>query len=164
MAADRAAAPEPSKKNFKISVAIAVGCFLALLIPVGGCFAAIAIPNLLNAIDRGKQKRTMVDIRTLGQALESYSMETNSYPEAETMEELRSIIEPDYIASTPTVDGWGNELVVWSTPMGYSICSPGKDGGEICGTVGDGGTTTNFDDDIVFRDGQFIQWPVGLQQ
>ena len=35
-----------------------------------GIIAAIAIPNLLNAIDRGKQKRTMADMKALAVALD----------------------------------------------------------------------------------------------
>ena len=41
--------------------------------------AAIAIPNLLNAIQRGKQKRTMGDMRTVGTANETYSLDANQY-------------------------------------------------------------------------------------
>ena len=36
-----------------------------------GTIAAIAIPNLINAINRGRQKRTMVDMRTIGAAVEA---------------------------------------------------------------------------------------------
>jgi general secretion pathway protein G len=37
---------------------------LLIVVAIIGIIAAIAIPNLLNAIDRGKQKRSMADIRT----------------------------------------------------------------------------------------------------
>src|SRR5262245_11838977 len=36
---------------------------LLIVVAIIGIIAAIAIPNLLNAIDRGKQKRTMADMR-----------------------------------------------------------------------------------------------------
>ena len=36
---------------------------LLIVVAIIGIIAAIAIPNLLNAIDRGKQKRTMADLR-----------------------------------------------------------------------------------------------------
>jgi prepilin-type N-terminal cleavage/methylation domain-containing protein len=48
---------------------------LLIVVAIIGIIAAIAIPNLLNAIQRGKQKRTMGDLRTCATANESYSLE-----------------------------------------------------------------------------------------
>src|SRR5882762_1185179 len=53
---------------------------LLIVVAIIGIIAAIAIPNLLNAIDRGKQKRSMADIRSLGTATESYAVDNNFYP------------------------------------------------------------------------------------
>ncbi len=53
---------------------------LLIVVAIIGIIAAIAIPNLLNAIDRGKQKRTMADMRSIGTAVESYSIDFNFYP------------------------------------------------------------------------------------
>ena len=39
---------------------------LLIVVAIIGIIAAIAIPNLLNAIQRGKQKRTMSDMRSSG--------------------------------------------------------------------------------------------------
>ena len=39
---------------------------LLIVVAIIGIIAAIAIPNLLNAIQRGKQKRTMADMRAVG--------------------------------------------------------------------------------------------------
>ena len=36
---------------------------LLIVVAIIGIIAAIAIPNLLNAVDRSKQKRTMADLR-----------------------------------------------------------------------------------------------------
>ena len=41
---------------------------LLITLVVIGVIAAISIPNLLAAIDKGKQKRTMADLRTVGTA------------------------------------------------------------------------------------------------
>ena len=54
---------------------------LLIVVAIIGIIAAIAIPNLLNAIDRGKQKRTMADLRSMGTAIEEYSIDNNFYPE-----------------------------------------------------------------------------------
>ena len=55
---------------------------LLIVVAIIGIIAAIAIPNLLNAIDRGKQKRTMADMRSIGTAVESYAVDNNVYPVA----------------------------------------------------------------------------------
>ena len=46
---------------------------LLIVIAIIGILAAIAIPNLLNAVQRGKQKRTMSDMRALSTAIEAFA-------------------------------------------------------------------------------------------
>ena len=55
---------------------------LLIVIAIIGILAAIAIPNLLNAVQRGKQKRTMSDMRALATAIEAYAVDNNIYPAA----------------------------------------------------------------------------------
>src|SRR6476660_5636480 len=55
---------------------------LLIVIAIIGILAAIAIPNLLNAVQRGKQKRTMSDMRALATAVEAYAVDNNQYPAA----------------------------------------------------------------------------------
>src|SRR5207245_4089012 len=52
---------------------------LLIVVAIIGIIAAIAIPNLLNAIDRSKQKRTMADMRSVGTACEEYSIDSNNF-------------------------------------------------------------------------------------
>ncbi len=52
-------------------------------VATAGIVSAIAIPNMLNAIDRARQKRTMADLRTVGIALEAYGIDNNHYPVSE---------------------------------------------------------------------------------
>jgi general secretion pathway protein G len=135
---------------------------LLIVVAIIGIIAAIAIPNLLNAIDRGKQKRTMADLRSIGTAIESYSIDNNVYPTAGNFTALEPSVEPIYIRTAPQNDGWGREFLVDSTTVLYTVCSGGKDGG---GCVGDGGgATQSFNDSITFANGQFVQWPEGTQQ
>jgi general secretion pathway protein G len=135
---------------------------LLIVVAIIGIIAAIAIPNLLNAIDRGKQKRTMADLRSIGTAIESYSIDNNVYPVATDMTTLETHISPIYIRTAPDNDGWGRVFNVASTTVLYTVCSGGKDGG---GCVGDGaGSTSSFNDSITFANGQFVQWPEGTQQ
>jgi len=136
---------------------------LLIVVAIIGIIAAIAIPNLLNAIDRGKQKRTMADLRSIGTSVEEYAIDNNIYPTAATMAALEPLIEPIYIRTAPTTDGWKNLFVVSSSTTGYTVGSGGKDGGALT-VVGGGGPTSNFNDAIIFINGQFVQWPEGTQQ
>ena len=135
---------------------------LLIVVAIIGIIAAIAIPNLLNAIDRGKQKRTMADIRSIGTAVESYAVDNNVYPVAVTAAALQGLVAPIYIKTMPTSDGWNNTLAVTSAATQYTIQSKGKnaaDDGCVTGTL-----TTLFNQDICFVNGQFIQYPQGTQQ
>src|SRR5215813_7171001 len=52
---------------------------LLIVVAIIGILAAIAIPNLLTAMQRSKQKRTMADMRTIATAWESRATDTNRY-------------------------------------------------------------------------------------
>ena len=45
---------------------------LLIVVAIIGIMAAIAIPNLLVALQKGKQKATMGDMKSVGTALEVY--------------------------------------------------------------------------------------------
>ena len=134
---------------------------LLIVVAIIGIIAAIAIPNLLNAIDRGKQKRTMADLRSIGTAIESYAVDANFYPTAATAAALEAVVEPIYIKSMPTEDGWGYAMQVTSTTVAYTVNSFGKDG---AGTTCTAGVTNTFNDEICFSGGSFIRYPDGVQQ
>ena len=149
---------------------------LLIVIAIIGILAAIAIPNLLNAVQRGKQKRTMSDMRALATAVEAYAVDNNKYPAAacaagifsgggteNTLDQASfSNLSPTYIAQPPKTDGWGRFMgyALSGAAGDYRIRSSGRDG--ATGTI-NCGTTTNFNDDIVYADGTFIQWPEGTQ-
>lgn len=135
-----------------------------------GILAAVAIPNFLEALDRGKQKRTVADVRAAGTVCEAFAVDRNRYPgPTDGWVDLASIapeVEPVYIRTLPVVDGWGHALRFWSDGESYRIVSPGKDGTvEVDWSVEtEGGPTTSFDADIVFADGRFVRWPEGSQE
>ena len=134
---------------------------LLIVVAIIGIIAAIAIPNLLNAIDRGKQKRTMADMRSIGTAVESYAVDNNVYPVAVTAAALKLLVEPIYIKTMPTVDGWNNTYQVAAATTEYTIYSMGKDG---AGNTCTAGTTATFNSEICFINGQFLRYPQGSQQ
>ncbi len=161
-----AARPLPGVPPPERSAGLVPGVLILLTIaaaPFVFIVAAIAIPNLLNAIDRGKQKRTMADMRSLATAVEAYSIDHDLYPQVGSLAELIPHVEPTYIRKAPAVDGWGHPIVFGATEDGgYQMFSPGKDGLED--EVWPGGGTSDFDADIVFQDGRIVQWPEGQQQ
>jgi type II secretion system protein G len=55
---------------------------LLIVIAIIRILAAIAIPNLLNAVQRAKQKRTMGDMRALALAIEPYNVDHSMLPTA----------------------------------------------------------------------------------
>ena len=135
---------------------------LLIVVAIIGLIASIAIPNLLNAIDRGKQKRTMADMHALAMAVEAYAVDNDDYPVASTAAALKTILEAGaYIKNMPVADGWNNTFVVDSITTQYTLYSTGKDGS---GTTCTAGTTTTFNDQICFINGQFLRYPAGSQQ
>jgi len=136
---------------------------LLIVVAVIGIISAIALPNLLNAIDKSKQKKSMSDLRTIGTAIEAYATDTAVYPQAmANWAALKPIIDPYFIKMPPDADGWSNiwDASTTSTGSDYTLASYGKDG--IVGPR-PGGQTTDFNCDILFSHGQFYQWPEGSQ-
>ncbi|MEO8035925.1 MAG: prepilin-type N-terminal cleavage/methylation domain-containing protein, partial [Acidobacteriota bacterium] len=52
---------------------------LLIVVAIIGILAAIAIPNLLTALQRAKQKRTLADIRSIATAWEARSTDLGKY-------------------------------------------------------------------------------------
>jgi general secretion pathway protein G len=135
-----------------------------------GVIAGTAIPNLLDATDRGRQKRSLADIRSVGTAVEMYAIDNDSYPSTDgrwvPVRQIEATLAPVYIRTLPTADAWGHPLTYWSDGQRYRIASPGKDGEMSRDWSGqaDPGPTSSFDSDIVFADGSFVSWPEGRQQ
>lgn len=133
---------------------------LLIVVAIIGILSAIAIPNLLNAVDKGKQKRTMSDIRTIGAAVEAYAVDNVDYPTAVTLPAIKAVIDPIFFNAMPLIDGWSNAIQVDSTPGSYTIYSQGKDGtGATCSP----GTTSAFNDEICYSNGRFQRFPEGTQ-
>jgi general secretion pathway protein G len=150
---------------------------LLVVVAIIGILASIAIPNLLTAIQRSKQKRTMVDMRNLATAWEARNVEAGRYNAAAaglagvdkpvTMTDLELALSPTYIRSMPRFDGWGFPFNAytsqdWASPTNataYALISSGKDGTVSSTLVL--GPTTNFDCDLVYSNGAFLAYPDG---
>jgi type II secretion system protein G len=135
---------------------------LLIVVAIIGIIAAVGIPNLMNAVDKSKQKRTMGDMRAIATAVEAYSIDNALYPVGvTTWPALKAIIDPHFVKTPPDIDAWATMWDVSSNAgYDYSVSSLGKDG---IASPRSGGTTTQFDCDIVFSNGRFFQWPQGPQ-
>jgi general secretion pathway protein G len=138
---------------------------LLIVVAIIGIIAAIAIPNLLNAIHRGRQKRSMADMRTVATAIGTYATDMNFYPRNVTaIEDMRTHLEPVYLRNMPDKDGWRTTIQVVTDVEGdhYTLQSYAKDktnqGCQI------NVETNHFDCDICHSDGVFVQWPEGIQR
>jgi type II secretion system protein G len=165
---------------------------LLIVVAIIGIIAAVLIPNLLDALAKAKQKRTMADQRHLGIALMSYVIDevgTASAGQAKlfrgsllnslTYEEVFVRVHPSntfsYMQEVPEFDAWnyryffclaGNNIQANST----LICTGGRDG-----SIGDAGgcckdwesgpfISSDYDQDIVWGDGYFVRYPDKFQK
>jgi type II secretory pathway pseudopilin PulG len=161
-----------------------------IILILTGILAAIAVPNLLRAMNRGRQKRTMADLRTIATALEAFATDKNDYnvdsfrgPDTVKgtdtrmdfealhrvrFSDLERALSPTYIRKMPRIDGWGHEFEiaigdydVKGRAQLYALRSPGSDGIVERGPYVYG-PTEKFEDDVVLSLGNFIRYPEGV--
>src|SRR5512133_2588920 len=120
---------------------------LLIVVAIIGIIVAIAIPNLLNAIQRAKQRRTMGDMRSTATAIEAYAVDFNRYPPAaafawnsgvavgiavpsNTLGKLSNYVSPTYIRVVPLADGWNSWFLynIDANGSAYATTSYAKDG------------------------------------
>jgi general secretion pathway protein G len=130
--------------------------------------AAIAIPNLRTAMNRSKQKRTMADIRTVATAWEARVNDAHTFDAAPRRKagmtavparDLERALVPTYTKTLPVRDGWERPLQFVTDGQDYFIRSSGRDG-RLDHQAGAG---TSFDDDIVYTNGAFTEYPEGVE-
>ncbi len=159
---------------------------LLVVVAIIGIIAAILIPNLLAALQKAKQKRTVAELRNVGTAWMSWltdqvgaaaagagkTYDASAFSE-KSYAELYGYLHPDstffYMQEVPQFDGWKYPLDFGQADSLLAAnvliaCSGGADG-----TMDDGDCTksydigafvaTDFDQDIVWADGYFVRWP-----
>ncbi len=136
---------------------------LLVTVAIIGIIAAIAIPALNSAIQRARQKRTMVDLRAVATAVSSYATDFGFVPRLAGGEvgSLTGYLIPTYVRTLATTDAWYTPLLYESEGLDYTVRSLGSDG--VAQGALTPGPTTRFADDIVMADGVFVQWPEGVQ-
>ncbi len=159
---------------------------LVLVVLIIGLIASIMIPNLIDALHKAKQRRTMAELRLIGTAWMSWLTDNAGASSAGaqqvyevtgfnalTYEEIYGYLHPSdtffYMQAVPEKDAWGSSLTFYlnSNPLSDQqllLCAAARDNiYETC----DGSTdipigpflATNFDSDIVWADGFLVRWP-----
>lgn len=112
--------------------------------------------------------RTMSDLRTLAVAVEARATDTEDYPKVMTLEELEKLITPTYIRDMPEADSWGTPYLYVSDGISYRFVSAGADKrfewtARQLDPTAQPRAMESLDADIIFQDGQFIQYPKASQ-
>jgi len=135
---------------------------LLIVVAIIGILVGVAVPDLIGAIQRSRQSRTMADIRAISEGIEAYQNDHSFYPlvDSGTVADLGEDLTV-YIQGFNHVDGWREPIYYESDGRFYTVISFGADGNSTL-PYADGPTNT-FEADIVFTDGSFLQWPEGQQ-
>src|ERR1043166_9567670 len=94
---------------------------LLIVVAIIGILAAIAIPNLLSAMQRAKQKRTMAHMRAVAMAWEERAADFGQFSAAGAgvtwpvatangIDTLRPLLLGTYMRTVPETDGWGHKF------------------------------------------------------
>lgn len=161
---------------------------ILIVVAIIGLLASIMVPNLVDAMHKAKQKRSMVDMRSTGMAWLSWVTDqvgAASAGQSKTYDyggmavvnyaDLAARLRPSntffYMEEVPETDGWQQAYQFrQNVNMGASnivlICSRGRDKlFDVCATNPipvESFISTNYDTDIVWADGFFVRWPEGL--
>lgn len=153
---------------------------LLIVIAIIGILASVLIPNLLDAMQKAKQKRTLADMRITGTAMFSWlsdqvgaaaagqqaTIDLGVYKSI-SMTGLRTALVPQYIEDIPARDGWRVNYKYWlnvtsaaQSQQVMAIGSGGRDRNDVSGQYPAGFfDPTDYDQDIIWADGFFVRWP-----
>ena len=161
---------------------------LLIVVAIIGIIAAILIPNLIDALQKAKQKRTVADMRNIGTAFMSWVTDAASAGAAGATTwqssrytnlsygALAGTLNPGtgtffYMESPPQKDGWKHDYVFGFNASGnvlssnvFSVISGGIDGdvttfGDVGSVVSGPFTPTDYPQNIIWADGFFVRWP-----
>ncbi|HJO05071.1 MAG TPA: type II secretion system protein GspG [Acidobacteriota bacterium] len=117
----------------------------------------IVVPQLLMAYDRGRQRRSLGDMRNLSTALSTYQLDHGGLFPSSGAGLLA--LQPDYYAGVPD-DGWGTSYLYVGINSGCAYLLLGMGSDALIGPnppdpwIGD-----SFEPDIWLSNGAFLQAP-----
>lgn len=74
---------------------------LIIVISIIGIFLIVMYTVGFGLFEQGKDARIREDLNTIYAALQQYYFDTNTYPDADSFEDLLSILMPDYLGNEP---------------------------------------------------------------
>ena len=103
---------------------------LLIVVAIIGIIAAIAVPNLLTAMQRTKINRTAADMSAIKTALGSYFVDQGFYPLQPSIATFTDTLLPKKYFEGSMKDGWGHSFRYRTDDTGnnYVLTSGGKDG------------------------------------
>lgn len=120
--------------------------------------------DLGEAFAHGNQVRTMADLKRLGKRLDRWAEDNEGfYPVCDNYEDvtgcLATRLPQDALSGLRLKDAWGRAFKYNTDPDGttYALISFTNDG--EYDQLGKAGPTSSYDCDIVFSNGDFVQWP-----
>lgn len=156
---------------------------LLIVVAIIGIIAAVVIPNLLDGLQKAKQKRAMGDMHLVGTAWMSWLSDqassaaagrsTGALYEWETLfadrneDQMSDLLVPQYAAAIPLRDPWGHDYEYGAgtdpinSPRPFGVRSTGADGAFDDSYLLGPFVTTDYEQDIVWVGGFFVRWPAG---
>lgn len=159
---------------------------MVLVVAIIMIVSSVLIPNLIDAIHKAKQKRTMAELNMIGTAWlswltdqvgvasagQSKLYDTDGF-ESVSYDELFHYLHPSstffYMDRVPRTDGWGSSLLYFRNPDLRSdrqlmMCALARDNvADSCDISGPIPVApflaTNYDLDIIWADGYLVRWP-----
>ena len=157
---------------------------ILVVVVIIGIITIFVVPNFLDSLQKAKQKRTMADIHDMGKAMMSWltdqvgaaaagatvgALALDDYGDAIAVSDVRTMLVPEYIPFIPARDAWGKDYdyrIRVDNLLGGRVMlirSPGRDGSFTGDTYSFRPfVATDYSEDIVWADGIFVRWPVGL--
>jgi len=138
---------------------------LMVVLVIIGILAAIAIPNMLDALNRAKQRSSVAELRNWATGVSAYMAERGIVPPAITAAGINvSIIHSDLVPYAVSAlhdqDAWKKDMQAFSSdPISYTIVSFGKNGPPIWDGCITPATFRIWDLETVISDGIFICSP-----
>jgi hypothetical protein len=133
-----------------------------------GALVALAAPQIVLSIDRGRARRSAIDVQAIARACDNFSSKARSYPGPTAgwvpVERIALQLEPVYISQLPRTDAWANPILYWSNGGSYRVLSTGKDGrmDQDWSSVHEPAPPAGIEGDIVFGDTGPIAAPSDL--
>ncbi len=138
---------------------------LLIVVAIIGVIAAIAIPQLFNAVQKARQNQAVADMRTVGVCLGTYAVDNDFFPRVGTTTASSLVPHLSYaMKMVPIRDGWHFPYQYETNTSGsdYTFASYGAN--RLADPPHVYGFTQRFIDDIVLSSGSFVQWPDGKQR